>query len=166
MKLQLKTVTNTFKDASAELNYKLDRYKYLRKLQQQIDNIEVSPGIEETIHSTFKQSVNTVISENCIKVASNSYVAYPKLNHYSIVIVNELLDVIPCTQCGSSKSISVLEDHDIEYIACPTCNGSGLLTRDFLEQRYQNLIKHQHYIHQSLTELQQKIDSDKSENNS
>lgn len=162
MKLHLKPDVQTFKDASTELDYKLTRYNYLRKLQQRVNNINISPGIEESIHTTFKHSINNAICENCINVASNTYVAYPKLNQNNKVNVNELLDVIPCNQCGSSGTLSILEDHDIVYISCPTCNGAGLLTRDFLEKRYQSLIKLQHDIHQSLTELQHKIETAKS----
>jgi Zn-finger nucleic acid-binding protein len=137
------------------------RYRYLRKSQQQISELEITPGIEDDLHSTYLHSIQVAIDANRILVASNEYTVYPRLNHSNNVVVNDFLDVIPCTECGSTRTISVLEDHDIEFIQCPNCNGTGLLTRDFLEKRYQSLTKHQHTIHQSLTELYYKIEAAK-----
>lgn len=162
MKLHLKPDVQTFKDALSELNYKRARYKYLKKLQDQINKIEISSETERDLHLSLIHSIQVAVNDNRIFVASNEFTIYPRLASNINTVVDGRDDIIPCTQCGSSRSVSILEDHDIDYIACPTCNGSGLLTRDFLEKRYQSLLKHQHDIHQSLTELYHKIESAKS----
>ena len=162
MRIHLRPDVQTFKDALSELNYKRARYSYLRKLQQQINKIEISSETERDLHLTLIHSIQIAVNDNRIFVASNEYTVYPRLASNINTVVDGRDDIIPCTQCGSSGSVSILEDHDIDYIACPTCNGSGLLTRDFLEKRYQSLLKHQHVIHQSLTELYHKIEIAKS----
>ena len=162
MKLHLKPDVQTFKDALSELNYKRARYRYLRKLQQQINKIEISSETERDLHLALIHSIRAAVDANRIFVASNEYTVYPRLASNTNMLVDGRDDIVPCDQCGSSKTLRVLEDHDIELVPCPACNGTGLMTRDFLEKRYQSLLKHQHDIHQSLTELYHKIEIAKS----
>ena len=162
MKLHLKPDVQTFKDALSELNYKRARYRYLRKLQHQINKIELSSETERDLHLTLIHSIQVAIDANRIFVASNEFTVYPRLANNTNMLVDDRDDIVPCDQCCSSKTLRILDDHSIELIPCITCNGTGLLTRDFLEKRYQSLLKHQHNIHQSLTELQHKIESAKS----
>lgn len=162
MKLHLKPDIQSFKDALSELNYKRARYQYLKKLQHQINKIELEPGIEDDLHSAFMHSVRAAVDANRIFVASNEYTIYPRLASNINIIVDGQDDIIPCEKCRSTKTIRVVEDHDLELLPCATCNGTGLLTRDFMEKRYNSLTRQLKTIQLSMVELHQKIESSKS----
>lgn len=161
MKLHLKPDVQTFKDALSELNYKRARYRYLRKLQQQINELEITPGVEDDLHSSFLHSIQVAMDANRIFVASNEFTVYPRLANNTNMLVDDQDNIVPCDQCCSSKTLRILEDHGIELIPCVTCNGTGLLTRDFMEKRYNSLTKQLKIIQLSLTELHQKIEASK-----